>query len=244
MNCSLCLKKRKLCDSHIFPEFFYKETYDHDHRFNIISNDPNQYNKRPSKGIYEKLFCKECEDIIGKNEDYAAKFFQGGLSIKVENFAKHTQYCGVDYAKFKLFQMSLIWRAGITKRPEFKETNLGEKHTEILRIKIYNEDPGEPLEYPCYISFDPSIKNMHSESVFPPIPSKILGHHCYTASLGGFRWLFFISSHTTKLPSELIQRIVTKDGSFAMYKDDKFIKEDIANFVSELSKLGKIPKLE
>lgn len=60
MRCALCQNTRKLCKSHIIPEFFYTELYDKNHRFKAI------YSKWGKivfhyKGFRERLLCEECE---------------------------------------------------------------------------------------------------------------------------------------------------------------------------------------
>lgn len=60
--CCLCLCKSKLCDSHIIPEFFYKQQglYDEKHRFHIISTEPLKHPPIAQKGMRERLLCKKC----------------------------------------------------------------------------------------------------------------------------------------------------------------------------------------
>jgi len=55
---------------------------------------------------------------------------------------------GIDYKLFKLFQLSLLWRAGVSDRPIFKEVALG-RHQEILRRMLLDDDPGESHKYGC-----------------------------------------------------------------------------------------------
>ncbi len=45
-TCKLCGHKEKPCNSHIIPEFLYKDVYDQNpKRFNIISTDPSDPNR-------------------------------------------------------------------------------------------------------------------------------------------------------------------------------------------------------
>ena len=68
-KCFLCQKDGKvLIDSHIFPEFLYNPLYDENHQYFVVSSDSSKKIKRPRKGIYEKLFCRDCEDILEKYE--------------------------------------------------------------------------------------------------------------------------------------------------------------------------------
>jgi hypothetical protein len=56
-----------------------------------------------------------------------------------------------DYAKLKLFFVSLLWRASESNRPFFEHVSAGRKHTTRLKQMIQNNDPGEPDEYSVFI---------------------------------------------------------------------------------------------
>jgi len=47
----------------------------------------------------------------------------------------------LNYKMFKLWQMSLLWRCGASRRAEFKATRLG-PHAEVLRTMLLEERPG------------------------------------------------------------------------------------------------------
>jgi hypothetical protein len=60
MICKLCLRVRKLCESHIIPEFLFTPLYGHTHQ--IRSVDPAlSYVRFPRKGLRDRLLCEECE---------------------------------------------------------------------------------------------------------------------------------------------------------------------------------------
>ena len=98
-------------------------------------------------GIYDRLLCKECEVQISRYEQYAREVFHRE-TLGVLEEPSRVVLTGINYTKFKLFQMSLLWRASITKRHEFAGVDLG-SHGERMRRMILKEDPGEPYEYGC-----------------------------------------------------------------------------------------------
>ena len=67
-----------------------------------------------------------------------------------EDVSTYLDIKGIDYKKFKLFLLSILWRAGISNLPIFRKVTLG-KHQEILRERILTNDPGSPDEYLCAI---------------------------------------------------------------------------------------------
>jgi len=65
---------------------------------------------------------------------------------------------GVEYKRFKLFLLSLLWRASISTRPFFELVKLELLQEEKLRKMLYEGDPGEQNEYPCVICIVPKSR--------------------------------------------------------------------------------------
>ena len=197
MKCALCQQTKPLCDSHIIPEFFYKKLYDSEHSYFFVSTDPSKGAESRRKGIYEKLLCTSCEKQIGSFEDYSSKVLSGNVTIDDSHRPNWIVLRNLDYTKFKLFQISLLWRAGVSARKEFSKCDLG-PHGERMRIMLLNGQPGEPYEYGCFIFFFPTAQKEMQRIVYPPelAKSKINGHRCYLAVFGGLMWVYLVSKHT------------------------------------------------
>jgi len=145
MACRLCNKNIPLRESHIFSEWLYRPLYDDNHQFFVLSTDENKRRGTRPKGIYERLLCHDCELRFSRWEGYARNvFFE--LPLKVIEDNRAVVFSGLNYDSFKLFQMSLIWRASIARRPEVHRIDLGH-HTERIRKMLYEERPGEVYEY-------------------------------------------------------------------------------------------------
>ena len=228
--CKLCCKEDKtLLKSHIFPEFLYKSMYDENHSFMVISSDLEKRPIRRYKGIYEKLLCESCERIIGKYEDYSAKVLfdnkEKRVSIKKPfGFIFHD----VDYTKFKLFQISLLWRASISNRSEIGKLDLG-PHSEKMRKMLLNMNPGEVHEYGCSMFFIPNYSKEMVGFIYPPelIPKKIKGHTWYRAIFCGLLWGYIVSSHSILWDKKNI--FLSKEGKLPVinegHKGMKFIQK-------------------
>jgi len=78
MSCALCQSESPLQNSHIIPEFFYKQLYDNIHRFHIVSNQSSKPERFGQKGFREKLLCSSCEQKIARWEKYAKEAFVDG----------------------------------------------------------------------------------------------------------------------------------------------------------------------
>jgi hypothetical protein len=149
-NCKLCLEQKNLQNSHIIPEFFYKPLYDEKHRIHVLSTTPEEKNVMEQKGVREKLLCYDCEQYFSQLEDYARKVFYGGVEIGMRNDKNKILFEDIDYTKFKLFQLSLLWRASVSTVRLFSEVSIG-AHEEKLRKMLINKNPGEYYEYGCSI---------------------------------------------------------------------------------------------
>ena len=197
--CKLCLEDKKLVDSHILPEFLYSPLYDEEHRFSFLSMREGKVIKQLKKGVYEKLLCEECDNIIiGQYENHAAKILFGDGKKEIEIVRTNYGHLikGADYKLFKLFQISLLWRVSISTRPEIKKINLG-PHQENMRLMLLDGLPGEVYEYGVWILLFPkSSKDLKDFILIPqPLTRKIQGHRCFRAIFNCLCWLFFVSSH-------------------------------------------------
>lgn len=128
--CKLCLKEKELLKkSHIVPDFIYRESeiYDAKHRIRSFTKDDvlaGRKVKLEQSGIYvANILCANCDNVvIGSYERYASMAIYGKAvpvekSPKCENYligAETITICeNVDYRQFKLFLLSIFWRASI-----------------------------------------------------------------------------------------------------------------------------------
>ncbi|MBA3002742.1 MAG: hypothetical protein FP813_02645 [Desulfurivibrio sp.] len=172
MKCKLCGNEAKLLKkSHIIPDFMYQDLFDEKHRYYevIVNKEYPLRNKLRQSGVYEPdILCSICDnEKFGGLETYASQALYGGIKLTIENGAinssKYTRIKGLDYSKFKLFLMSVWWRASISNLPVFQHVNLG-KHEQIIRDKLLNNDPGSSEEYPCAI-----FTYLHHDNNYHPI---------------------------------------------------------------------------
>jgi hypothetical protein len=102
----------------------------------------------------------------------------------------------LDYATFKLFHLSLIWRAGITAHQAFVNVRLGAQEGK-LRKRLLESDPGIPSDYPfnCIALRDAGTGSFQDELIGAPGASRVDGHNIYTLVFGGVVWHYYVSSH-------------------------------------------------
>jgi len=241
-ECALCKNVKKLCRSHIIPEYFYKTLYDpKTHSFAQSSSDPTRKDLPRQKGLWEYLLCSDCEGIINDYEKYAIHAFFEKNSIFIENKGEYLLVSGLDYTKFKLFQISLIWRMGISSKEPYKVVNL-HKHEDVMRKMLLNGDPGEPHKYASMLIFSPKHYPLKSGLITPIEKGKFdpegARNICYFHFFGGFIWAYIVSSHTHMMPAQ--KAILQKDGTMQIELSEKGVDFYINKQIDKLRKAGKL----
>lgn len=239
MICHLCKNKSELRNSHIIPEFVYKMLYDDKHKFHVLSTQDKRPRPMEQKGIREKLLCGDCEQKLSVFEKYAREVILGGVEITVENKGNLTKISDINYQKFKLFQMSILWRASISSHQMFSRVSLG-RHEEIIRKMIHEDDPGNQLDYPCLVYGLASDKGIQSNLIDQPRKLKIEGHTTYRFVFSGFMWSFYVSSH--KFLPWYKEAVLSEAGEIVIGKGAFEELVDIQDFAVELHKMGRLNK--
>ena len=219
MKCRLCLQERNLRKSHVIPEFFYKPLYDGKHRFHVLTTSTEEKSIYLQKGVRERLLCKDCEMSISQVENYARHFFfapPGPQDVGLQ-YEQHNDCIvieNIDYQKFKLFQLSILWRASIATSDPFSEVCLG-PHEERIRQMLVDQDPGDQQLYPCVmVGILRAVNTPLTEVIMLPTGVRFHGHKGYRFVFGGCAWLFVVSHHRLILPSD--DYVLTKDGKLRM----------------------------
>ncbi|QNN44484.1 hypothetical protein [Pedobacter roseus] len=147
--CKLCLEEKPLIGkSHIYPQFLYQGVFDETNRtvLQYLKNDGHQFFQT---GFYDKYILCECCDnvILGSLERYAALVFYNphttnSVSITETRERKDLTVMNVqniDYKKFKLFVLSLLWRAHISTNGFFKEVDVSQIEPQLRSMLFNNE---------------------------------------------------------------------------------------------------------
>lgn len=203
MKCQLCLQDKKLLKkSHIIPDFMYQEIYDDKHFLSKVDlRSLEIVQKRPS-GFYDKnILCDDCDNrIISQYESYGSKVLYGGNPPKeIAPIFEHSKLqdqvnvTRIDYTKFKLFLLSIIWRAHISKQEFFYKVDLG-PYAEKLRKMVFNGNAGEENEFEtCIVSYQ--NPELPLKTLTPIRKFKIECNTSYLLHIGGLSYYFNISPH-------------------------------------------------
>ena len=196
MACALCLNEAELRESHIIPEFMYQSLYDDIHRFNVLSTEIAERNRKAQKGLREKLLCENCEQRLGRHERYVSLLFSGGLSLEYATHGRMVIAKGVDYKALRLFQLSILWRAGASSLPFFNQIRLG-AHQERLRQLVLKEEIVILWQYGCLMFALIHENQIQEDLIVQPTWTRIDNIFGYRFVFGGFVWAYIVGSHQT-----------------------------------------------
>lgn len=203
-KCKLCGKKRKLCNqSHIIPNFMYQGLFDHDNKMHSVKSNNGELKKigKRQTGEFQKnILCEQCDNaLLGNLESYASSILYQKDPPTIKNYKtkkgmKYTYCAGLDYNKFKLFLLSILWRSSISDRKFFENVKLG-PHEDIIREMFLNNKPGNQLKYPCLIMTYLNLDKPPKELVTQPTQARINGGYIYKFLIGGMIYIYFVSDH-------------------------------------------------
>lgn len=116
----------------------------------------------------------------------------------LETNPRHIKLGDIDYTKFKLFLLSILWRMGAASDPIWKEVTLG-PHQEKIRQLLIAENPEAPDVYPCILTAVKLDGHFDLGWFLPPQSSRASGHRIVRVIINGMIFAFFVSSHSDQL---------------------------------------------
>lgn len=142
--------------------------------------------------------CEECEQKFSIYERFVSQAYYHKEATNIKQDDRMFVVENVNYKLLKLFQLSILWRAAVSKVELFNDVKLG-PHTERLRLMLMNENPGKDYEYGCLqfaVIFD---KNKLADGlIMPPASFRVDGYRMCRFTFGGIIWLYVISSHNNQ----------------------------------------------
>lgn len=196
-RCALCLNEAELRLSHIIPEFAYKPMYDEKHRMHAVPGHAPETNFYLQQGLRYPLLCGACETLLNTNyEDPFKQFWVDGQQLALLRASSQNVIRNIDYAKFKLFHLSVLWRASVCQNPAFHRVSLG-PHEEPIRKMLVSQQAGPASLYPivCGMIIDDDEGFICDALVVTPLSLTLSGHRGFMLAFCGCQWFYFVSSH-------------------------------------------------
>jgi hypothetical protein len=152
----------------------------------------------------EELVVTKGEQILERLDDWAVKTlrenkliwsgWQSNEELTIGDLTPAGNFFrtihGINGSRLRLFFLSLLWRAGATKRKEFDDIQLSKGDLEILRQSISNGTPPDPNFYPVTLIQLSSKWDAHNQT---PIRRSMVSHEeigLSQESLDYFRFYF------------------------------------------------------
>jgi hypothetical protein len=217
-----------LVRSHIVPEFLYKPHYDEKHRA-LLFDKRDAPSTMLQKGLRERLLCEGCEARLQVFEDYFARYWFNERALPTRVVGREVTLSGIDYTHFKLFILSIVWRASMSDL--VPEMSLG-AHEERMRSMLIDVDPG-PMD--LYLIFAGVIVDEEGQpwdgAMLAPLRIRVKAHWACRMVFGGVAWTVLTSRHQT-LPLE--HHFLSEFGDLrlpALPRKDFFVESGLAEAV-------------
>lgn len=234
-KCRLCLSEGQLRRSHIFPELLWKPVYRaKDHSVQTIHAEL-PYVRRLRKGIRDRLLCADCESKIGRWEAVFAECWMRVLPEQIPAGWNAILRQGLPYREFKLFHLSLLWRASVSTLEEFGDVRLG-PHENRIRQMLVEEEPGADTEYRIFPTgiLQVGTRRLVQSILGVPAPQKQFGHWIYSSLYAGCVWHIIVSGHN---PLPVDDYRLKEDGTIL------FPLEDIREFKGAIDLMARGQRL-
>jgi len=214
--CKLCKRRKVLCNSHIIPEFMWRQTYDENGR--ALSLNGGIGKKRPlQKGLREYMLCRACEDILQKDETWFSNYWFQEQPLPNPAEGRYIELNGFDFDPFFRFHLSILWRAAVTTLDNYSAISLG-PYEEKLRKLLHGELTHfrkEPSIYGVVLR-RPQTHELCQWMITDPVYSRISHVQTFTFVFGGCAWKYGISGHAVpfdesfqlKRPGKMVLPIV------------------------------------
>jgi hypothetical protein len=204
-TCKFCLQPKRLIQAHIIPKGLYPRNPNGDRRHIGLDGTGEKPPGNVPNGIYDaNLVCEGCEGRFTEWDDYASDFFARELvnfdSLHSEQGTPYRVYPSVDYAKLKLFFISMMWRAHASNLKDCNQVDLGTKYAAMAKRMIENRDPGTPDQFSVVLV---RFLGEHRQIGASTTPRRIHGVLMYETLLFGFA--AYVKVDNRPLPSALRQ---------------------------------------
>jgi hypothetical protein len=128
-----------LCDAHIIPRAFARSARQGKHLFSISSDGIRKPGAQD--GVYDRhILCSTCDGALGDFDKYAIEFCRA-LPVAAIDRGAYWEVLNEDGDKLAKFALAVLWRASLSRRPDFAEISLGAKYEPMARDILFGVRP-------------------------------------------------------------------------------------------------------
>ena len=205
----------------------------------VLSTDASVRPTKVPTGVYELLLCLDCETQLSVWENYARRVIYGGEPLFIPEYTPvGLHFRGLDYKKFKLFQLSMLWKANVTQRSEFRYCNMSRGRRERLRKMLLEGDPGTPREFGCILLSSRNLSTQLKDFVQMPEFMRIKKAIYQRFVAGGMFWMYCIpNAHPMALKTRVV---INRRGQLHIIMNEQHSNEYVARLAHELHERGNL----
>ena len=224
MLCKGCNQDKKLIKAHIIPASFFRGLKNGGKPLRLHSTKADTYPKRSHVGVYDPgILCSDCEEVFKAIDDFGYN-----LLINNENDAEQLyhlgqhvgfKFSGVDYQKIKLFFLSILWRASVSKQKFYSKINLGSFEARLKEM-IWNGETGGKHDFSFVLGkFE---GDGMGRALLDPHPERWYGVKYYRFYLYGY--ILHIKADSQKTP-QLWEKFISEDNNSLIGFSRGFIED-------------------
>jgi hypothetical protein len=148
--CRLCAQTAPLSRSHIVPELAYDPIKNKKNQMHVVG----EKTKTVQSGHWEYMLCAKCESLLSGYETKFKKVWMDSIPPDLSHLATKPLEDVVsvevpDYDAFKLFHLSVFWRAAVSSGFTIGNISFGPYEKELARL-IREGNPGKPGDFPFF----------------------------------------------------------------------------------------------
>jgi len=190
--------------SHVIPNWMYFGLFDEKHKVAKAPLEDDSKIVFYPTGLYDSnILCESCDNVLLSNlENYGKSILYGDKGFidffKAENIRtteglKSAVVKGIEYNKFKLFLLSILFKMHLSKLDFFSEVDLGNKHAEKIRQKLLHADFIEEDEYEVAIISIDKLEDLITNMILNPKKIKQSLNTYYITLINGLYFMYNIS---------------------------------------------------
>ena len=148
-------------------------------------------------GYFERLLCGDCETLLSGYESEFDKHWMKTIPKNIFPLLRGPEPDALtveipNYAKFKLFHLSVFWRAAVSSFNTDPTISLGD-HERVIAKMILTGDPGQPGDFPfvASLNYDKNGKPVPMVAPLAKSSNKLEDRFdCYLLSYAYCDWMF------------------------------------------------------
>jgi hypothetical protein len=161
------------------------------------------------KGMKEYLLCDDCEGLLSRNFESPFKRFwfddhplPSPMPEPPRGSEDIVTVTGFNYDTFKLFHLSVLWRASVSRQNAFRPVRLGPYEDKIRQLLLAGR-AGPQEHYPIwgFVLVDESRHVVNNLITRPQVAKS--ANHAYYFCYAGCEFYFIVTDHPTPEDSML-----------------------------------------